>query len=153
MDLIGLRYCSVVAVLAIASAAAGFGAEYTMVKASDVYIKGNKCVYPNSPALTLGIISAIFAIITQVYISFSSGGCRIATGGAVVMLLMIAKISNEKGGHVDSDGYFKCDVASRGFFATGAIFAVLSAIFGIAAYVNVGPPIRETTTDATVHPI
>ncbi|GKF92995.1 hypothetical protein Tco_0279714, partial [Tanacetum coccineum] len=50
-----IGFCAVVAVLGIIAAAAGFAGEVTKVEASDVYISGNSCVYPSSPALALGI--------------------------------------------------------------------------------------------------
>lgn len=45
------------------------------MQSSDVYIEDDTCVYPSSPALALGFISAIFAIITRIYISVTFGGC------------------------------------------------------------------------------
>nr|GEZ36781.1 hypothetical protein CTI12_AA049970 [Tanacetum cinerariifolium] len=116
-----IGFCAVVAMLGIISAAAGFAGEVTKVEASDVYISGNSCVYPSSPALALGIVSAAFAIITQVYISVTFGGCRccrndpnstpiskllsvlsrVATVIAVCLLLTAAGLNNKEG-QVDS---------------------------------------------------
>ena len=47
------------------------------MQASEVYILYDLCVYPHSPAFALGIVAAVFTIITRVYISvsFGGGGC------------------------------------------------------------------------------
>ncbi|PWA95501.1 hypothetical protein CTI12_AA049970 [Artemisia annua] len=164
-----IGFCAVVVVLGIISAAAGFAGEVTKVKASDVYILHNECVYPSSPALALGIISAVFAIITQVYISITFGGCRccrndpnstpiskllsvlswVATVIAVCLLFTAATLNNKEGGQKDSYGYFTCYVVKPGIFAAGAILALLSAVFGIAAYVTSAPPATQTSIPPT----
>ncbi|XP_071700344.1 uncharacterized protein [Rutidosis leptorrhynchoides] len=152
-------FCAVVAVLGIISAAAGFAAEITKVKASAVFIFDDACIYPSSPAMALGIVSAVFAIMTQAYISVAFGRCRccqndpnstpvskllavlswVATVIAVVLLLAAAGLNNRRGGEVDSYGYITCYVVKPGIFAAGAILALLSAVFGIAAYISVAP--------------
>ncbi|KAK1436184.1 hypothetical protein QVD17_01962 [Tagetes erecta] len=168
-------FCAVVAVLGIISAGTGFAGELTRVKADDVYVEDNSCVYPTSPALALGVISAVFAIITQVYITFGFGGCRccqndanstpiskllsvlswVATVVAVTLLLAAAGLNHREGGEVDSYGYFTCYVVKPGIFAAGAILALLSAVFGIAAFVTVPPPpaIQTATTPAVAYPV
>ncbi|KAF5797549.1 putative modifying wall lignin-1/2 [Helianthus annuus] len=169
-----IGFCAVVAVLGIISAATGFTGEFTRVKDSDVYIEDNSCVYPSSPALALGVISALFAIITQIYISVTFGCCRccgnntnstpiskllsvlswVATVVAVILLLAAAGLNNKEGGQVDSYGYFTCYVVKPGIFAAGALLALLSAVFGIAAFVTVAPLATQTTTNpAVAYPI
>ncbi|KAM0024196.1 putative modifying wall lignin-1/2 [Helianthus debilis subsp. tardiflorus] len=170
MESKAVGFCAVVAVLGIISAAAGFGGELTRVKADDVSVSDGSCVYPSSPALALGIIAAVFAIITQIYISVTFGGCRccrndpnstpiskllsvlswVATVIAVLLLLTAAGLNNKEGGQVDSYGYFTCYVVKPGIFAAGAVLALLSAVFGIAAYVTVAPPTLQTTTNPAV---
>ncbi|MFS7913939.1 hypothetical protein Hanom_Chr02g00147601 [Helianthus anomalus] len=54
---------------------------YICMQASEVIVDyiNDACVYPSSPALALGIVSAVFTIITRIYISISFGGagcCR-----------------------------------------------------------------------------
>ncbi|XP_071707695.1 protein MODIFYING WALL LIGNIN-1-like [Rutidosis leptorrhynchoides] len=164
-----LGYCAVAAVLGIIAAATGFAGEATRVKASEVYIVFDTCVYPSSPALALGIVSAVFTIITRIYISVSFGGagcCRtdpnstpiskllfvfswVASVIAVALLLAAAGLNNRQGGQVDSYGYITCYVVKPGIFAAGAILALLSAAFGIAAYLTLAPP-QQTTTNAAV---
>ncbi|KAK9076655.1 hypothetical protein SSX86_004989 [Deinandra increscens subsp. villosa] len=158
----------VVAVLGIISAAVGFAAEVTRVKRHDVRIVEYSCVYPSSPAVALGFISAGFAIITQVVISFTIGACcscckndpnstpisklmsvfsRVATVIGVVLLLAASRLNTSAGGEVDTYNYTKCYVVKPGIFATGATLALLSVVFGIAAYVTVSPPSSKATTD------
>ncbi|KAI3822170.1 hypothetical protein L1987_09754 [Smallanthus sonchifolius] len=165
-------FCVLVAGLGIISAATGFAAEATRVKASDVYIEGDSCVYPGSPALTLGIVAAVFAIVTRIYITVTFGGsscCRsdpnstpvskflyvlswVASVIAVVLLLAAAGINNEAGGQFDSFGYVTCYVVKPGIYALGAVLALLSAVFGIAAYVTLISSTQETTSPPVAFP-
>nr|XP_043618602.1 uncharacterized protein LOC122590082 [Erigeron canadensis] len=150
--------CAIVAVLGIISAATGFAGEATRIKDSDVYLEDGLCVYPSSPALALGFIAGVFAIITRIYISLTFGGSNcchrddpnsalvskslyalswIASVAAVVLLLAAATLNDkEEGGEVDSYGYStSCYVVKPGIFAAGAVLALFSAVFGIAGYV------------------
>ncbi|KAJ9555384.1 hypothetical protein OSB04_009998 [Centaurea solstitialis] len=166
MESKAVGFCAVVAVLGIISAAAGFAGEATKVKANEVLAVGGSCVYPSSPALALGIIAAVFTIINRIYISVTFGGCSccrndpnstpiskllavlswVATVIAVCLLLAAAGLNNKEGGQVDSYGYYTCYVVKPGIFAAGAILALLSAVFGIAAYITLTPPTQQTTT-------
>ncbi|KAK1436182.1 hypothetical protein QVD17_01960 [Tagetes erecta] len=170
-----LGYCAVAAVLGIIAAATGFAAEATKVKASEVVILVDvgTCVYPSSPALALGIVSAVFTIVTRIYISVSFGGagcCRtdpnstpiskllfvfswVASVVAVILLLAAAGLNNRQGGEVDSYGYITCYVVKPGIFAAGAILAILSAVFGIAAFLTLSPSLQTTTNPAVAVPM
>ncbi|KAD4384726.1 hypothetical protein R6Q59_011125 [Mikania micrantha] len=151
-------YCAIAFILGIIAAATGFAGEATRVKAQDVSIAFDTCIYPSSPALALGIVSAVFAIVTRIYIS---GCCRtdpnstpvskllfvlswVATVIAVVLLLSAAVLNNRQGGQVDSYGYITCYVAKPGIFAAGAVLALLSAIFGIAAFIIISSSSPQT---------
>ncbi|XP_071697316.1 protein MODIFYING WALL LIGNIN-2-like [Rutidosis leptorrhynchoides] len=167
MDTKMVIFCAIVAVLGIISAATGFAAEATRVKASDVYIEDGSCVYPSSPALALGFLAALFAIITRIYIDVTSGGfscCKndptsttiskllyiiswVASVVAVVLLLAAAGLNDKEGGEVDSYGYFTCYVVKSGIFSAGAVLALLSSVFGIAAYVTLSS-VTEVTTNS-----
>ncbi|CAI9288933.1 unnamed protein product [Lactuca saligna] len=170
MESKAVGFCAVVAVLGIIAAATGFAGEITRVKASEVYILGNACVYPSSPALALGIVAAVFTIIARVYISVTFGGCScfrndpnstpiskllgvlswVASVIAVILLLAAAGLNNREGGQVDSYGYFTCYVVKPGIFAAGAILSLVSAAFGIAAYVTLVPAATQTTVNPAV---
>ncbi|KAL4592841.1 hypothetical protein LXL04_005847 [Taraxacum kok-saghyz] len=158
-----LRFTTVVALLGIISAATGFAAELTTVKASDIYIVGDSCVYPSSPALAFGIISAVFAIITRVYITVTFGGCSCCrndpnstpiskllyvfswVSSVMAVVLLLAAGGLKEGGEVDAYGYVTCYVVKSGIFASGAVLALLSAVFGIAAYVVLSNSGIQTT--------
>nr|XP_043613923.1 uncharacterized protein LOC122585877 [Erigeron canadensis] len=166
-------YCAVAAILGIIAAATGFAAEATKVKASEVYIVFDVCVYPSSPALALGIVSAVFTIITRIYISVSFGGsgcCRsdpnstpiskllfvlswVASVVGVALLFTAAGLNNRQGGQVNTYGYIFCYVVKPGIFAAGAILALLSAVFGIAAYITLTPPPQTTTNNPVAYPM
>nr|GEX19368.1 hypothetical protein CTI12_AA593210 [Tanacetum cinerariifolium] len=171
MEIKTISFFVVVAVLGIISAATGFAAEATATKSSDVYIEDDTCVYPSSPALALGFISIIFAIITRIYVSVTFGGCSccrkddsystmipkilyilswVASVVAVVLLLAAATLNNEAGGDADSYGYvITCYVVKPGIYAAGAVLALLSAVFGVAAYITLLSA-TQLTTDPTV---
>ncbi|XP_024986354.1 uncharacterized protein LOC112521619 [Cynara cardunculus var. scolymus] len=163
-------FFAVVAVLGIISAATGFAGEATKIKASEVYILANSCIYPSSPALALGIVAAVFTIINRIYISVTFGGCSccrndpnstpiskllavlswVATVIAVSLLLTAAGLNNREGGQIDSYGYITCYVVKPGIFAAGAVLALLSAVFAIAAYITLTPAPQPTTTNPAV---
>ncbi|KVH90041.1 uncharacterized protein LOC112522129 [Cynara cardunculus var. scolymus] len=163
-----LLYCAITAVLGIISAAMGFAGEVTRVKVTEIYIVDDTCVYPSSPALALGIVAAVFAIIARIYISVSFGGsgcCRsgpnstpisklffvlswVASVGAVLLLLAAAGLNHREGGEIDSYGYITCYVPKPGIFAAGAVLALLSAGLGIVAYIV----ILSSTAQRTTHP-
>ncbi|CAH1451481.1 unnamed protein product [Lactuca virosa] len=155
-------HCAIAAVLGIIAASTGFAGEATRV--SEVFMVLDSCVYPNSPALALGIVSAIFTIITRIYISvwFGSGCCRsdpnstpitkllfvlswVASVIAVILLLTAAALNNRQGGQIDSYGYITCYVVKPGIFAAGAILALLSAVFGIGAYLTISSVTQAAT--------
>ena len=64
---------------------------------------------------------------------------------AVVLLLSVAGLNNRQGGQVNSYGYITCYVVKPGIFAAGAILALLSAVFGIAAFITLTPPQQPIT--------
>ncbi|XP_076926560.1 protein MODIFYING WALL LIGNIN-1-like [Bidens hawaiensis] len=151
-----IAMCGIVVVLGIISAGAGFVAEVTRVKLSDVRIEHLSCVYPSSPALGLGIVAAVFAIITRIVLLILVGCCCccrprgststaipiifdilswIASVVAMILLFGGAALNNREGEQTDSQGRISCYAVKPGIFATGAVLLLLSAIFGIVAYV------------------
>ncbi|KAJ9555382.1 hypothetical protein OSB04_009996 [Centaurea solstitialis] len=147
----------------------GFAGEATRVKASEIYIEDDTCVYPSSPALALGIVAAVFAIIARIYISVSFGGgcCRsgpsstpisklffvlswVASVAAVLLLLAAAGLNNREGGQIDAYGYITCYVVKPGIFSAGAILAILSSVFGIVAFIVTLSSTSHTTTHPTI---
>ncbi|KAI3756475.1 hypothetical protein L1987_56296 [Smallanthus sonchifolius] len=148
--------CAIVAVHGIISAAAGFAAEVTRVKPSEVHIEQFSCVYPSSPALGFGILAGIFAIATRIVLLMLVGCCCccrsgststplsnmfsilswLATVVAVILLFGGAVLNNRESGQKDYDGSITCYVVKPGILAAGAVFSLLAAIFGIVVYVS-----------------
>ncbi|KAI3792528.1 hypothetical protein L2E82_06410 [Cichorium intybus] len=169
-------FCAVAAVLGIISAATGFAGESTRIKISQVSIQNGLCVYPTSPALALGIIAAMFTIVTRIYMSvlFGSSRCRkinpnpnplsnlffvlswVASVVAVVILLTAAVLNNKQSRvNIDpSYGFItSCYVVKPGIFAAGGVLALLSAVFGIAAYVILPSATKATTSPTVALPV
>lgn len=67
----------------------------------------------------------------------------------MVLLLAAAALNDEAAGGVDSYGYYTCYVVKPGIYAAGAILALLSAIFGVAAYVTL-TSVKQITTNPEV---
>ena len=63
----------------------------------------------------------------------------------MVLLLSAAGLNNRQGGQVNSYGYITCYVVKPGIFAAGAILALLSAVFGIAAFITLTPQQQPIT--------
>ncbi|KAJ0615891.1 putative modifying wall lignin-1/2 [Helianthus annuus] len=163
-----LGFSAIAAVLGMIAAATGFAAEANRVK-KPYDFEGNTCFYRSSPALALGIVSAVFAIITQIYISVILGGAGccprerdstpvskflfklswVASVVAVVLLVTASGLSTRQIEGEQEESYgIKCYVVKPGVFAIGATLALLSAVFGIAAYVIITlPPPPQTDTD------
>ncbi|XWS65103.1 hypothetical protein CRYUN_Cryun05aG0062300 [Craigia yunnanensis] len=73
MAIKGSVVCSV-ALLGVLSAATGFAAEVTRIKASEVkFVSTTQCSYPRSAALALGLTSAAALLIAQIIINFATG--------------------------------------------------------------------------------
>nr|GEV99697.1 hypothetical protein CTI12_AA551540 [Tanacetum cinerariifolium] len=130
-----VRFCVVVGVLGMISAIVGFVGEGTRVKGSEVSFitldDGTYCSYPVRPTLSLAILGIVIATVVAV-VQFS----RAVQG-------------SKHGGYVDSYGVVNCYILKPGIFAVGAILALFSAIFGIAAYVTgIGAP--QTTTNPPI---
>ncbi|KAJ0802810.1 putative modifying wall lignin-1/2 [Helianthus annuus] len=127
------------------------------VQLSEVRIEQFSCVYPSSPALGLGILAAIFALITRIVLLVLVGCCCccrprgststpvstvfnilswVASVIALILLFGGAALNNREGGQIDSYGRIACYVVKPGILAAGAVLSLLSAIFGIVAYVS-----------------
>ncbi|XP_041015048.1 uncharacterized protein LOC121257864 [Juglans microcarpa x Juglans regia] len=121
--------------LGIVSFAAGFAAEVTRVKASQVRItRFSGCVYPSSPAMALGLVAAVALLIAQIIINFSTGITFVA---GFILLLAGAALNNEHDGESSYySGYYSCYVVKPGIFAGGAILSIVTVILGINYYLT-----------------
>lgn len=68
-------------------------------------------------------------------------------------MLGAARLNDKDDGQVEAYGYIKCNVVKPGIFAAGAILALLSAVFGIGAYITLTPPPVTTTNPVFALPM
>ncbi|KAM0935715.1 putative modifying wall lignin-1/2 [Dioscorea sansibarensis] len=144
--------------LGILSAALGFAAEATRVKASEVKTSiPGECIYPKTPALVLGLSSAVALMIAQAMVSTIAGClcCKkqryssetnwsIALIAFIVswvtfiiaflLLLTGAALNDQRGQESMYFGSY-CYVVKPGVFAGGAVLALASVTLGIVYYV------------------
>ncbi|KAG8487180.1 hypothetical protein CXB51_020822 [Gossypium anomalum] len=155
MDKMGI-FCFVVALLGMISAGAGFAAEVTRVKASQVKLDSfRQCSYPQSPALVFSIISAATILMAQIIINVATGCfCCIRRTAephltkafcfyiiswitfiiGMGLLLAGAALNDKHDEVIVKNGGYYCYVIKPGVFATGAVFAAVSSIFGVFYY-------------------
>ncbi|KAF5442404.1 hypothetical protein F2P56_035063 [Juglans regia] len=124
--------CSIVTVvgfLGIVSFAAGFAAEVTRVKASQVRItRFSGCVYPSSPAMALGLVAAVALLIAQIIINFSAGFRIKLFGSSLIIDWPVTKYLRIKAGqHELFTLSFKFDRACRITFVAGFILLLAGA--------------------------
>ncbi|CAN6337503.1 unnamed protein product [Urochloa humidicola] len=74
MDKTTIIFCSVMGSLGVLSAILGFSAEGTKLTPYTILVYGDDCIYPQNPALGLGVCAAIFLLLAQVTFS-AAGGC------------------------------------------------------------------------------
>ncbi|RCV17568.1 hypothetical protein SETIT_3G230300v2 [Setaria italica] len=74
MDKTTIIVCAVVGSLGVLSAILGFSAEGTKLTPYTIFVYGDDCIYPQNPAIGLGICAVIFLLAAQVTIS-AVGGC------------------------------------------------------------------------------
>ncbi|KAI4383027.1 hypothetical protein MLD38_008909 [Melastoma candidum] len=147
--------CALLCVLAVLSASTGFAAEFTRIKAYQVnFVSPTECKYPRSPAMPLGLTSALALMLAHV-ISNVATGCVcfrryhhpsnsqrmmallyfVSSWFAFIigfLLLLTGAALNDQ--HGEDSIYFRnyyCYVVKPGVFAGGAILSLVSISFGI----------------------
>ncbi|URD92422.1 hypothetical protein MUK42_01281 [Musa troglodytarum] len=152
--------CVAVGFLGLLSAALAFAAEATRIKVSDVQrTAGGDCAYPGSPALALGLISALALMMAQAIINILAGcicckkhphpsGTNRTVGLisfiaswvsfiiAFLLLLTGAALNDQQG--QERMMYFGdyCYVVKPGVFAGGAVLSLASVALGILFYAS-----------------
>ncbi|CAN6191943.1 unnamed protein product [Urochloa humidicola] len=165
--------CAVVGFLGVLSAALGFAAEATRVKVSDVQTTTpGECIYPRSPALALGLISAVCLMLAQstintvagcicckrhpvpsdtnwsvALISFIISWCTFII--AFLLLLTGAALNDQRGAENMYFGSF-CYVVKPGVFSGGAVLSLASVALAIVYYVALTSS-KSPPTFATPH--
>ncbi|TYH28751.1 hypothetical protein ES288_A02G168800v1 [Gossypium darwinii] len=160
MERKGLVLCSVVAFLGVLSAATGFAAEATRIKASEVkFVSTTQCSYPRSPALGLGLTAAAALLVAHIIINIPTGCicCKRTSRSwnsywtkalvfyviswftfviAFLLLLTGSALNDQHGEESVYFGNYYCYVVKPGVFAGGAILAIASVVFGIFYYLT-----------------
>ncbi|XP_020581965.1 uncharacterized protein LOC110025693 isoform X1 [Phalaenopsis equestris] len=154
-----LVVCGTVGFLGLLSAALGFAAEATRVKASDVLTRvPGECTYPKSSALYLGLASAISVVIAQAIINTVAGCicCKRNTNPAntnwtvalisfvlswvtfiiAFLLLLTGSALNDQRGQQRMYFGDYCYVVKPGVFSGGAVLALGSVSLGIVYFVS-----------------
>ncbi|XP_047328143.1 uncharacterized protein LOC124931665 [Impatiens glandulifera] len=153
--------CSVVGFLGLLSAVLGFAAEGTKIKASQVeFPSPSTCIYPKSPALSLGLSAAISLMVAQIILNVATG-CICCKRGrhqqssnwtlalvyfvvswftfVVAFLLMLtgAALNDQHGEESMYFGNYYCYVVKPGVFSGAALLSVASVGLGIAYFLAV----------------
>lgn len=160
MERKALVICSVVGFLGLLSAATGFGAEGTRIKASQVeFSSATDCIYPRSPAMALGLIAALALMMAQIIINASTGcmccqrspypsdsSWRVALICfvfswftfviAFLLLLTGAALNDQRGEESMYFSSYSCYVVKPGVFAGGALLSFASVVLGLIYYLN-----------------
>ncbi|KAL0920659.1 hypothetical protein M5K25_009809 [Dendrobium thyrsiflorum] len=155
--------CSVVGFLGLLSAALAFAAEATRIRASDVETRTlGDCIYPKSPAVYLGLFSAVVVAIDQAVINFVSGCIcckrnlnRYNTNWTVALISFIVSwvtfviaflllltgsaLNDQKGMQKMYLGDY-CYVLKPGVFSGGAFLSLASVSLGIIYYLALQKP-------------
>ncbi|KAJ1689338.1 hypothetical protein LUZ63_013493 [Rhynchospora breviuscula] len=152
--------CAIVGFLGILSAALAIAGEATKVTLNDVEVTDSgQCVYPRSPALVLGFISALSLLIAQIIINAVAGClcckarpptsdskwtnaliCFIISWVTFVigflLLLGAAALNDRRYDENISSGYY-CLVVKPGVFVGAAILSLTTVMLGLAYYITI----------------
>ncbi|XP_010034961.2 uncharacterized protein LOC104424291 isoform X1 [Eucalyptus grandis] len=158
MDRKGVMICGVVGFLGLLSAATGFAAEATRIKASEVHqISSTQCDYPRTPAATLGSTAVLALTVAQVIINMATGCicCRrnprpSTSSGTIAVICFIlswitfiitfflllgaAALNNQHSAENTYYWYYNCYVVKPGVFAGGALLSLATVALGIISY-------------------
>ncbi|PKU75569.1 uncharacterized protein LOC110102232 [Dendrobium catenatum] len=149
--------------LGLLSAALGFAAEATRIRASGVLTRAyEECIYPKSPALYLGLLAAVALALAQAIINFFAGCicCRrnlsrsntnwnVALISFAVswftfviafLLLLAGAALNDKRSMEKIYFSNNCYVLKAGVFSGGAVLSLSSVSLGIIYYVALHSP-------------
>uniref|UniRef100_A0A7N0VMF8 Uncharacterized protein n=1 Tax=Kalanchoe fedtschenkoi TaxID=63787 RepID=A0A7N0VMF8_KALFE len=168
--------CGVVTVLGLLSVAAGFGAEATRIKGSQVDISStpDQCIYPRSPALALGVTAALALGVAHAIINIETGcGCcrrgPLPSGSkwtvalicygfswftfviAFLLFLSGAALNDQHREDSFMFGTSYCYVVKPGVFAGSALVSLASVLLGLAYYITLSLA-RATQASPTNQP-
>ncbi|KAL6610270.1 hypothetical protein ACP70R_040239 [Stipagrostis hirtigluma subsp. patula] len=151
---------SVVGSLGVLSAILGFSAEGTKLKPSDIVVDGGECIYPQNPALALGVCAAIFLLVAQITVSAAGGCCGCCKSRAIPsgtkrtigivcavvswIAAVIAWVMLVNGAawnaNVARETESKCYCLRDGVFAGAAVLTLAATALGIASFIMLRRP-------------
>ncbi|XP_020200941.1 uncharacterized protein [Aegilops tauschii subsp. strangulata] len=168
---------SIMGSLGVLSAILGFSAEGTKLTVWTVYRYRGVCLYPQNPALGLGVCAAIFLIVGQIIFAVVGGCCGCCKSRAIpsetnrVIGVVCAVFSwiaavvafgllvegakwNDTGTRYSS-GYGGCYVLKDGIFAGGAVLTLVATALGLTSYIMLStqPAATATATAAATPPL
>ncbi|MFS7888507.1 putative modifying wall lignin-1/2 [Helianthus anomalus] len=149
----------VLAALGIAVALAGFAAEALKPKKSQLKVVyhglDHECDYPSSPVMRIAIAAVVALVIARTIITATTGGCcsccrpipsaskfarlciRISwfmSIVAVILFIVGAILSGEKGVEIDVNDVFYCYTLRPGVFGAAGIIGLVSVLLGLVYY-------------------
>ncbi|XP_062181050.1 uncharacterized protein LOC133885361 [Phragmites australis] len=155
MDKTLIIVSAVVGSLGVLSAILGFSAEGTKLTPSDIIVYGDECIYPQNPALALGVCSAIFLLVAQITISAVGGCCgccksraipsetkrivgivcAVSSWIAAVIAWVLLVAGAAWNANVSRDTAPECYYLKDGIFAGAAVLTLAATALGITSYV------------------
>ncbi|KQK06068.1 postacrosomal sheath WW domain-binding protein [Brachypodium distachyon] len=155
MDQTMIIVCAVVGSLGVLSAILGFSAEGTKLTLSDILLLDGTCLYPQNPALALGICASIFLVMAQITVAAVGGCCgccksrampsetRRIAGVVCAVISWIAAVAAFAmlvegaawNANVARDTYPVCYVLKDGIFAGAAVLTLVATALGLTSYV------------------
>nr|BAJ91344.1 predicted protein [Hordeum vulgare subsp. vulgare] len=162
--------CSVVGSLGVLSAILGFSAEGTKLTISDLYPVGGVCVYPDNPALGLGVCAAIFLVVAQIVLAVVGGCCGLCKSRAIpsetnriiavvcavfswimaiiAFALLVSGTAWNATVTRSPSAIGLCYVLKDGIFAGGAVLTLVATALGVTSYVMLRRQPMTATTAA-----
>ncbi|KAI3691728.1 hypothetical protein L6452_31530 [Arctium lappa] len=146
-------------VLGVAAVVAGFAAEATRVKKSDIKVEyyggyAPTCEYPSSPAMGLALAATAALVLARIIVTSITGGCCsccrtinlpklarvciivswITSFVAIVLFLGGAKLSSKKGVEMEADGVYYCYTVRPGIFLGAGIMGLVGVLLALVYY-------------------
>jgi hypothetical protein len=169
MDKTTIIVCSVVGSLGVLSSILGFSAEGTKLTPNDILVLDDECIYPQNPALGLGICATIFLLAAQITVTAVGGCCGCCKSRAIpsetkrIIAIVCAVVSwiaaviawalliqgaawNANVARVTAPD---CFYLKDGIFAGGAVLTLAATALGLTSFVMLR---RQTANNPTAAP-
>ncbi|CAL4900943.1 unnamed protein product [Urochloa decumbens] len=173
MDKTTIIVCSVVGSLGVLSAILGFSAEGTKLTPNDILVFDDECIYPQNPALGLGVCATIFLLVAQITVTAVTGCCgccksrafpsetkrivaivcAVASWIAAVIAWALLIQGAAWNANVARATAPSCFYLKDGIFAGGAVLTLAATALGLASFVLLRrqPPANAAAAATAVH--